>query len=84
MKLKVEVAVLGSPSLTDLSSYGLRGCKTTLNLKRKTKLESKSSEMKSCVQVQVAVLGSPSLIHLVLMRENAGGKRWWGRGAERE
>ena len=54
--MKVEVAILGSPSLIvrDLS-----GRKATLNLKP-------SSELSSCVKVEVAVLGSPSLMVLMI------------------
>ena len=48
--VKVEVAVLSSPSLI-YSPYGLCGRKATLNLKL-------SSELRSCVKVEVAVEGS--------------------------
>ena len=41
--VKVEVAALGSPSLTSLSN---------------TELEENVSELRSCVRVEVAVLGS--------------------------
>ena len=47
--VKVEVAVLGSPSQM-YCLYGLCGHKATLNL------------LRSCVKVEAAVLGSPSLI----------------------
>ena len=50
--MKVEVAVLGSPSLIVLVVFC--GRKATLNLD----LE---AEIRSCVKVEVAVLGSPSL-----------------------
>ena len=54
--MKVEVAVLGSPSLN--SPYGLCGRKATFQ-------EGWESEIRSCVcvcvKVEVAVLGSPSL-----------------------
>ena len=49
--MKVEVAVLGSPSLIVLN--GLCGRKATLN--------ESATELRSCVKVEVDVLGSPSL-----------------------
>ena len=56
--MKLEVAVLGSPSLIVRT---LCGCKATLNLR-----DDRLSELRSCVKLEVAVLGSPSLIvHLV-------------------
>ena len=45
--VKVEVVVLGSPSLTDC--YGLRGRKATLNMS--------TSELRYCVIIEVTVLG---------------------------
>ena len=54
--MKVEVAVLGSPSLTVLI---VSGRKATLN-------QSVRSEMRSCVKVEVAILGSQSLIVLMV------------------
>ena len=50
-RVKVEVAVLGSPSL--ISLYGLCGRRATLNCQGRSKL-------RSCLTVEVAVLGSPS------------------------
>ena len=50
--MKVEVAVLGSPSL--IVPYGLCGRKAILN-------ERKTVRAQSCVKVEVAALGSPSL-----------------------
>ena len=52
--MKVEVNVLGSPSLN--SPYGLCGRKTTLKNTNVT-----TSEPRSCVKVEVNVLGSTSL-----------------------
>ena len=49
--MKVEVAVLGSPSLIIL----MVSVKTYRNLRRKV-----TTELRSCVKVEVAVLGSPS------------------------
>ena len=51
--MKVEVAVLGSPSL--INHNDLCGRKATLNLRRRP-------ELSGCVKVEVAVLGSPTLI----------------------
>ena len=55
--MKVEVAVLGSPSLIVLNI--VCGYKAILNV-------SLFSEFRSCVKVEVAVLGSPSLIVLTV------------------
>ena len=53
--MKVEVAVLGSPSLIVIASlYGLCGRKATIELED-------GDEFRSCVKVEVDVLGSPSL-----------------------
>ena len=52
--MKVEVAVLGPPSLTVL----------TVSCGRKATLNCSISELRSCVKVEVDVLGSPSLINL--------------------
>ena len=54
--MKVEVDVLGSPSLN--SPYGFSGRKATLNNNN----EAGRAELRSCVKVEVDVLGSPSLI----------------------
>ena len=51
--MKVEVAVLGSPSIIVLM----------VSSGRKATLE---EEFKSCVRVEVAVLGSPSIIVLMV------------------
>ena len=48
--MKVQVAVLGSPSLTVPM--------VSLDVKQHWNI---ASELRSCVKVQVAVLGSPSL-----------------------
>jgi len=50
--VKVEVTVLGSPSLIV--------CMVSVDVKRAT-LNSNSSEFRSCVKVEVAVLGFPPL-----------------------
>ena len=50
--MKVEVAVLGSPSLIVLMD--------SVDVK-----QHRASELRSCVKVEVAVLGSPSLIVLM-------------------
>ena len=55
--MKVEVAVLGSPSL--MNHNDLCGHKATLNLRRRP-------ELSGCVKVEVVVLGSPSLIVLMV------------------
>ena len=57
---KVEVAVLGSPSLI-ASPYGLCGREAALNERERV-----SSELRNCVKVEVAVLGPPSLIVLMV------------------
>ena len=57
--MKVEVAILGSPSFID-SLYGLSGRKATLERKKKRKEKNEWS----CVKVEVAVLGSPSFIDI--------------------
>ena len=52
--MKVEVAVLGSPSLTVLMvSVDVRNIEFKL---------AGTTELRSCVKVEVDVLGSPSLI----------------------
>ena len=58
--MKVEVAVLGSPSLISLV--------VSVDIKHSVYylLLSKLTEFRSCVKVEVAVLGSPSLISLVV------------------
>ena len=55
-KFKVEVDVLGSPSLI-YCPYGLWGRKTTLNLN----FTLLNAEFRNCANVEVAVLGSPVL-----------------------
>ena len=54
--MKVEVAVLGSPSLR--CPQGLCGRKATCEEEEAVNV----SELRSCVKVQMVVLGSPSLI----------------------
>ena len=54
--LKVEVDVLGSPSLIVLM----------VSVDIKQYLKKQSSELRSCVKVEVAVLGSLSLIVLMV------------------
>ena len=49
--MKIEVAVLGSQSLTVLMVFA--------EVKQHLKKERLSSEFRSCVKVEVAVLGSP-------------------------
>ena len=51
--VKIETAVLGSPSLT-VRNYGLCGRKATL------------TKLRSCVKFEVAVLGYSSLIILMV------------------
>ena len=53
--MKVEVAVLGSPSLIVRKVCG-----------RKATLYCSILELRSCVKVEVAVLGSPSLTALMV------------------
>ena len=53
--MKVEVAVLGSPSLVVLM--------VSVDVKQRLEL---SADLRSCVKVLVAVLGSPSLVVLVV------------------
>ena len=48
--MKVEVVVLGSPSLISNSPYGLCGLKATLSLNPPV------TKPRSCVKVEVAVL----------------------------
>ena len=61
--VKVEVDVLGSPSMIVQNIYGLCGRKATLNLR-----DDRLSELRRCVKVEVDVLGSPSLIvHMVFV-----------------
>ena len=52
--MKVEVAILGSPSPN--SPYGLCGRKATFEEEEGGRV----SKLKSCVKVEVAILGSPS------------------------
>ena len=54
--MKVQVAVLGSTSLIVLMA----------SVYVKQNLNSRVSELRSCVKVEVAVLGSPSLIVLMV------------------
>ena len=54
--MKVEAAVLGSPSLTVLMVY--------VDVKQQWRRRRRTSELRSCVKMEVAVLGSPSLIVL--------------------
>ena len=56
--MKVEVAVLGSPSLMILMVYNSVDVN---NIERVL-----VSELRSCAQVEVAVLGSPFLIFLMV------------------
>ena len=56
--VKVEVAVLGSPSLIVQSSGAV--CESRNG--RPGLAVTNSSELRSCVKVEMAVLGSPSLI----------------------
>ena len=51
--MKVEVAVLGSPSIINL--------KVSVDVKQYLKIE-----FGSCVKVEVVVLGSPSIINLMV------------------
>ena len=61
--MKVEVSVLGSPSLIVLTvSVDVN----QLERKRRKKKVVQSSELRSCVKVEVSVLGSPSLIVLTV------------------
>ena len=53
--MKVEVAVLGSPSLISLIMV-------SVDVKQRERRRMNHTELRSCVKVQVAVLGSPSLI----------------------
>ena len=62
--MKVEVAVLGSPSLTVLmvdpipnKPYGFCGRKVTLKW---------NSDLRRCVKIEVAIHGSPSVIEWFL------------------
>ena len=55
-EVKVEVAVLGSPSLISLM----------VSVDVKQHVYQSVSELRSCVKVEVAVLGSPSLISLMV------------------
>ena len=55
--MKVEVAVMGSPSL---KVFMVCGRKAT------PEEESTWSELRNCVRVEVAVLGSPSLIAVMV------------------
>ena len=55
--MKVEVAVLGSPSIIVLM--------VSADVKRHRTRAKMDSEVRSCVKVEVAVLGSPSLIILM-------------------
>ena len=62
--MKVEVDVLGSPSVTVLNVVSV-DIKQHLKKKKKRKKKKKklwvqSSELRSCVKVEVDVLGSPS------------------------
>ena len=54
--MKVEVAVLGSPSLIVCMGF----VDVRQHLKKKKKWS--TTEFRSCVKVEMAVLGSPSLI----------------------
>ena len=54
----MEVALLGSPSLTEREQATNTGTYTQTCIK----LERVASELRSCVEVEVAVLGSPPLI----------------------
>ena len=57
--MKVEMAVLGSPSLIV--------CMVSVDVKQRwKKKEPKSSELRSRVKVEVDVLGSPSLTVLMV------------------
>ena len=57
--MKVEVAVLGSPSLVSLM--------VSVDVKHHVYLLiAQSAELRSCVKVEVAVLGSPSLVSLMV------------------
>ena len=73
--MKVEVDVLGSPSLIVLvvsvnfqlcESRGGRPNSPYIFCGRKATLKCSISELRSCVKVEVAVLGSPSLIVLTV------------------
>ena len=59
--MKVEVALLGSPSLIVLIVF--------MDVKQPLKKKSQTSLLRSCVKVKVAILGSPSLIILMVSVE---------------
>ena len=56
--MKIEVVVLGSPSLTSLM-VSVDESNTQFFL----------SELRSCVKIEVVILGSPSLISLVVFAD---------------
>ena len=56
--MKVEVALLGSPSLIVLMVF--------VDVKQPLKKKSQTSQLRSYVKVEVALLGSPSLIVLMV------------------
>ena len=52
--MRIEVAVLGSPSLTVFMA--------SVDVKQHLKKKSTGTEIRSCVKAEVADMGSPSLI----------------------
>ena len=56
--MKVEVAVLNSPSITSLL--------VSVDVIKASELERSDSDLNSYVKVEVAVLSSPSLIRLLV------------------
>ena len=54
--VKVDLAVLGSPSLVVRM---IHGHKATFKEEEEEQAQAQASELRSCVKVEVAVLGSP-------------------------
>ena len=73
--MKVDVAVLGSPSLIVPTD--------SVDVKENNELDI-SSELRSCIKVEVDVLGSPFLISLVVSVDVSNTETEGGGGEEEQ